>query len=236
MRHTPRPEDYAAAVEIARQAIRRELGRRVVVPPFLGRIALEKAARGEALAPDEARALAAQIAAKGAPQKRRRGRPKGSGHNRERSAIEAALGALEGSPLYPTRNAWNRHDMAGCDAVAEAMRAEGQQQGITYASVEKIYKLMIAARRRRKAPGRLVLRLREILGVAPAFSGLRSPFSDAIARAWNLEKVAAQIGGMTSYYQRALAIDPRALSSIRARIGGMYDPEADPNSDASTMP
>ena len=131
----PSREEYERAVALARAAIREAQDAPRIRADRTPQAVLAKfeaeQARGEILTEAEAmakaNALAAALAAALAEQESRklrgRGRPKGKRAEGHRE-LRAAIWAVQGTGLNPYRNHWGGRP-SQCDAIAEAMKAEG---------------------------------------------------------------------------------------------------------------
>lgn len=124
----PSREEYQRAVALAREAIREAKN----APPIRADRSPQavlakmqaKAEMGEALDPDAVlAAMAAALAEQESGKRRGRGRPKGARADGHR-ALRAAIWAADESGLQPYRNNTGPR-LSQCDAIAEAMKAEG---------------------------------------------------------------------------------------------------------------
>jgi hypothetical protein len=136
----PRREDYERAVALARFVIRANRDAPRVptdrtVKAVLARMQAKKA-RGEALTDADFAALTAAEAEDEARKHRGRGRPKGSRDYAAHGALRAAIWAALLSKLRPYRNVTGLR-LSQCDAIADAMRAEGFRTLCTYDAVKR---------------------------------------------------------------------------------------------------
>ena len=132
----PSREEYERAVALAQAAIREsKAAPRIAAdrsPQALVAAMQEKQARGDAPTEADLGALAAALAEQESRKQRGRGRPKGTSDRAARRAFNAAAIALDGCGLHAFRNNATGHRLTQCDAIAEAMHAEGFRVLTTY--------------------------------------------------------------------------------------------------------
>lgn len=143
----PSREEYQRAVALAREAIREERNapriRADRSPQAVLAKMQAKAEKGEALDPDAVlAAMAAALAEQESGKQRGRGRPKGARTDGHR-ALRAAIWAADESGLQPYRNNTGPR-LSQCDAIAEAMKAEGFR---TLCSYDAARREMVALRK-----------------------------------------------------------------------------------------
>ena len=150
----PSREKYERAVALARAAIRACEGRPRILADRSPKAVLTKMKakdeRGELLTEADQGALMAALAEVTTPKKRGRGRPKGKRAEGHR-ALWAAIWAVQESGLQPYRNNTGPR-LSQCDAIADAMKAEGFQRLCSYDAARRE---MIAHRRGMKTLGRV---------------------------------------------------------------------------------
>ena len=146
----PSREEYERAVALARAAIRACEGRPRILADRSPKAVLTKMKakdeRGEPLTEADQGALMAALAEVTTPKERGRGRPKGKRAEGHR-ALRAAIWAAYESGLQPYRNNTGPR-LSQCDAIAEAMKAEGFR---TLCSYDAARREMIAHRRGMKS-------------------------------------------------------------------------------------
>jgi hypothetical protein len=123
----PSREEYERAVAVARAAIREAKGApriRADRSPQAVLVRMKaKAEKGEAPTEADFGAMVAALAEQESRNQRGRGRPKGARADGYR-ALRAAIWAVQESGLNPYRNGTGPR-LSQCDAIADAMRAEG---------------------------------------------------------------------------------------------------------------
>lgn len=147
----PRREDYERAVALARVAIRanRDAPRNLTdrtVQAVLARMQAKKAT-GEALTDADVGALTVAAKEDEARTQRGRGRPKGTRDHATHGALRAAIWVARLSRLRPYRNVTGLR-LSQCDAIVDAMRAEGF---LTLCTHDAVRREMMAYRRDVKA-------------------------------------------------------------------------------------
>lgn len=142
----PSREQYERAAALAREAIREAKNapriRADRSPQAVLAKMQAKAEKGEALTQADFGAMAAALAEQESLKRRGRGRPKGARADGHR-ALRAAIWAVDESGLQPYRNAYGPH-LSQCDAIAEAMKAEGFR---TLCSYDAAKREMVALRK-----------------------------------------------------------------------------------------
>jgi len=133
----PSREEYESAVALARAAIRAHKKRPRIradrSPQALLAKVREKQANGEALTEADFGAMQAALAEQESRKQRGRGRPKGTRDFAALGAFRAAAYAMGETALrHSYRNDATGHRFTQCDAIAEAMHAEGFRTLATY--------------------------------------------------------------------------------------------------------
>lgn len=128
-------EEYERAVALARTAIREERNapriRADRSPQAVLAKMKKKQAEGEELTEADFGAMAAALAKEEGGKRWSRGRPKGARAEGHR-ALRAAMWAVQESGLRPYRNCETGPKLSQCDAIAEAMKAEGYNALCSY--------------------------------------------------------------------------------------------------------
>jgi hypothetical protein len=139
MKH-PSREEYQSAVALARAAIRAAKDAPLIradrSPQAVLAAMQAKQGRGEALTGADFGAMAAALAEQEGQTQRGRGRPRGPSDRTAHRALWAAIRALSESSLTPYRNRTGPR-LSRCDAIADAMRAEGFRRFATYDSARR---------------------------------------------------------------------------------------------------
>lgn len=144
----PSREEYQRAVALAREAIREGQNapriRADRSPQAVLAKMQAKAEKGEAPTKADLGAMAAALAELTTPKKRGRGRPKGARDHAAHGALQAAIWGVQESEIEnPYRNNTGPR-RSQCDAIAEAMQAEGFR---TLCSYDAARREMVAFRR-----------------------------------------------------------------------------------------
>jgi hypothetical protein len=138
----PRRKDYERAVALARFVIRANRDALRVptdrTPQAVSAMYKAKCAKGEALSDAENAEWTAALAELEARKNRGRGRPKGARDHAAHRALREAIWAAQLSMprLRPYRNVTGLR-LSQCDAIADAMRAEGFRTLCTYDAVKR---------------------------------------------------------------------------------------------------
>lgn len=210
-------EEYGHAVTLARAAIRAHADRsgiRADLSPqaMLAKIKA-KIAKGEKLNETDSKAILTALAKQEGQKKRGRGRPKGTRDNAALGALRAAIWAVQESAL---KNPYRNNEgppLSQCDAISDAMKAEGLQHRLS--SYDAAKREMMAHRRSlRNNPA------------AGAFRQMARIFSQAFQPiAPRMEEMARTMSNVLDpSIQRLGASRARAEESLRAAM--KLSPEA----------
>lgn len=147
----PSREEYQRAVALAREAIRARKARPRIRADRSPQAALAKMqakqAKGEPLTEADLGAMAAALAEQDNRKRRGRGRPKGARDDAAHGALRAAIIAMGATRLRPYRNGETGPRLSQCDAIADAMKAEGFRTLCSYdAAKREMLKLRKAIR------------------------------------------------------------------------------------------
>ena len=202
----PSREEYERAVALARAAIREARDAPPVRADRSPQAVLAKmqakAEKGEALDPDAVlAAMATALAEQESGKRRRRGRPKGARADGYR-ALRAAIWAAYESGLQPYRNNTGPR-LSQCDAIAEAMKAEGFR---TLCSYDAARREMVAFRK-------------SLRGAMKGLRGVMVP----LARQWqamarDISKALEPLGRQMQESARAMNA---ALEPLRRQLEGI---------------
>ncbi len=205
----PSREEYQRAVALALAAIREEKAapriRADRSPEAVLARVLEKNAKGEALTEADLGAWAAALAEQQSRKQRGRGRPKGTRDHAAHAALRAAIWAVQESGLRPYRNNIG-HRLSQCDAIAEAMKAEGFAQFRTYDGARRE---MMAHRKGMKG-------LRGALaGLARQWQAIARDISSALEPlARQMQEVGRAVGESLTPVQRQMQEAGRAAKAL----------------------
>jgi len=215
----PSREEYQRAVALARAAIREEKDapriRADRSPQAVLARMQAKQAKGEALTEADFGAMAAALAEQQSRRQRGRGRPKGTRDHAAHAALRAAIWAVQESGLRPYRNdeaGRNKtgHRLSQCDAIAEAMKAEGFAQFSTYDGARR--EMMVHRKGMKCLRGALAGLARQWQAIARDISSALEP----LAR--QMQEVGRAVGESLTPVQRQMQEAGRAAKALGGRI------------------